>query len=243
MSFYVYGDVHLHIDAVQSFLAHKRPDKVIWLGDWFDSHKTQDEAFETRQTAIQLKAIMTSRPQDVFIMGNHELAYRFNKHDKYKMCGWTPEKQKACEDVFSEEFWNRFVLYHKERWNRKNIYFSHAGLSKEFFPFEVFDEPHLGRIAKIAIDNGNKETYNPLFDNWAVGPMWMRWQNFALLDGVWQVCGHTTYNCPQIRAVEGRPEWNLCMDTAHTYYAHFKDKNAYAINRHQGYEHLLKFDA
>jgi len=237
--FYVYGDVHFHIESAQSFLDHEKPKKVIWLGDFTDS--AGDSPERAKATGKWLRETMLARPDDIFIQSNHDLAYRFPETDKYKICGWTKEKHEAFYSEFTAELWDRFVIAHKERWNGQDVWFSHAGLNKIFFPFGKFDEAHLARISKIALDNGNKEEYNPLLDHWHYGPMWQRWSVFPLLDGICQVVGHSTYECPQIRAIADKPEWNICFDCAHTYYGVFKEKHVYAINRHKGYEHLIKF--
>lgn len=243
MSFWVYGDVHTHIDAVKRFLEHQKPSRVIWLGDWLDRHSEQDGPLTCIQVAIFLKNLMLARPQDIFIMGNHELAYRYPNVEKYRICGGTAAKVKAFNEHFPPELWKRFVLAHVEEWNGQTILFSHAGFTKRRFPFGKFDKAHLERISKIAIEAGAKSDDNVLLDDWSEGPMWMRWQYFPLFEGICQVVGHTTYDKPQIRAIKDKPEWNLGMDCAHTYYAVFKEKHAYAINRKTGSEHLLRFNA
>lgn len=241
MNFYVYGDLHTHTEAAERFLQHEKPSKTIWLGDMFDLH-ADDGPQEMIKTCLWLKDTMAARPQDVFLLGNHELAYFYPETDKYKICGWTPTKHKAFLEFFPQELKSCFKLYHIEEWGGQKVVFSHAGLNPSSFPFGKFDATHLERIAKIALDNAHKQDYNPLLDNWGGRIVWQRWQNFPLLEGVSQVCGHTVYANPQIRAVAGKPEWNLCLDCAHTYYAVFKKKAAYAINRHNGMEHLLRFE-
>ena len=241
-SFFVVGDLHTHIETAESILA-QNPARVIWLGDWLDRHGEVDGPYECVKVAQFLRKIMVDRPQDVFIMGNHELAYRFPEAEKYAICGSTRAKVTAFNEYFPEKLWDRFKIAHVEEWNSQKLVFSHAGLTPTFFPLGKFDEDHLTRIAKIAIDHGHRSDYNPLFDHDSAGPMWMRWQTFPLFEGICQIVGHTCFACPQIRAVSTGPEWNLGLDCAHTYYAVFKDKHAFAIDRHKGYEKLLNFTA
>ncbi len=241
-NFYVMGDIHNHVDSAQSFLDSVKPERVIWLGDFTDSHGTGDGAYEMTKTAIWLKKTIIERPQDTFIMSNHDVAYRFPENEKLQNCGWSRQKQRAFDAYFDKSLWERFTIAHFEEWNGKLIAFSHAGLKDTFFPFQKFDLDHLRRIEKIAFANGHSSDYNPLLDHWGASPLWVRWQALPLFEGICQVVGHTTFQTPQIRAVAGKPEWNLCMDCAHTYYAVFKEKHAYAVDRHKGYEHLLNFE-
>lgn len=241
--FFCYGDIHLRVDLAQRFLDYEKPSKVIWLGDYLDSHEEKyDSITGTEATAQWLKQTMESRPDDVFLLGNHCLAYCFPMNPAYKICGWTPAKHEAFHRFFPASYWDRFKLFHKEVWNGQTLIFSHAGFHKKLFaPLERLDEAFLTRISALAIENGPKLEYNPLLDDFHDSPMWMRWQRFPLLEGACQIVGHTMFPCPQIRAVRERPEWNLCMDCSHTYYAVFKEKHAYAVNRNTGIEHRLKF--
>lgn len=226
--FWVYGDIHHHIESAQEFLDTEKPDKVIWLGDVND--RVDDDLEEVADTASWLSRTMQARPQDVWLWSNHALAYAFPNASKYRICGATDEKIKMFNEYFPKELWERFRVAHKEEWRGKKVVFTHAGLTDIFFHLGVFDWNHLERISKIAIDNGDREDYNPLFDHWTKGPMWMRWQSFPILEGVNQVCGHTTFEKPQIKT-SPNGTWNLCLDCAHSYYACFQENGAFSINR------------
>lgn len=247
--FFVYGDVHHEWKRAQRFLEHERPERVIWIGDFLDAHSAElDTPLDAQQTGLWLKETMEARPQDIFLMGNHELAYRFGPA-KYNLCGWTKEKDTAFRLVFPSALWDRFKIYHVEEWNGQQLCFTHAGLGEAFFPFGRFDPKHLERLATYTIEWANDRTqaglerYNPLFDNWDVGPMWMRWPNAKVLDGVCQIVGHTPVDYPTLRIQHWKSEdanWNLCVDCSFNFYVVFKQKHAYVVDRRHGYERLLK---
>ncbi len=238
--FWVFGDVHERIDLAQQFLDKEQPNKVIWLGDFFDDHGIECDPLQTVKTAIWLKELIAGRPNDIFIQSNHDLAYRFECNEKYRICGWTPARGRGVKDYFPRSNWDKFVIYHVENWKGQPIYFSHAGLHPSMFTNGMFNAKSFENLAKAGLEMGHIKEYNPLLDN-QNGPMWIRWSQLPIVPGICQCVGHSTYQYPQIRMLKGgRPEWNLDMDCAHSYYAVFEETNAYAINRHTGNKHLLK---
>ncbi len=236
--FWVHGDIHNHVKEAQRFLDHEKPNRVIWLGDFFDNFN--DTPTDATNTALWVRKTMEERPRDVFIFGNHDIPYRFPDQEKFHQYGFSKEKSEAIRAVLTEEHWSRFVLSHEEFWNGQTILFSHAGYIERFFRNEVYDSEQRKVLEAICLANGNKTCYNPLLDA-VYGPIWIRWPSLPVMNGVCQVVGHTPQPKPAIRGVKGRAHWNLNLDCADKYYAVFKEKRAFAINRRNGMEHLLKF--
>ena len=237
-SFFCFGDVHNYVDSAQRFLDYEKPKKVIWLGDFMDNFGDTPAAAE--KTAEWLAHTVKSRPNDIFICGNHDIAYRYSTEARFQGWGFSPEKCRAFYSKFDRKLWERFSWYHVEEWNGQKIVFSHAGLHRTMFPREVFNQAHLDMLVKRAEDSIYTEKIHPLFD-YPVGMLWIRWPDLPLCDGISQVVGHTPYAQPQIRAVKASDNWNLLMDCAKNYYAVFKETNAYAFDRNKGYEKLLRF--
>src|SRR5678816_552239 len=107
--FYVFGDVHQHWEQAQAVLNKEKPEKCIWLGDFFDDSSTT-EFVDTAKTAIWLNEMLEARPQDIIIQSNHDLVYRFD-NDKYRICGSTPAKERIVKTYFNPDNWKRFVLF------------------------------------------------------------------------------------------------------------------------------------
>ena len=70
-------DIHHHISQVKLILLHEAPDKVVFLGDWFDDFFDTPEM--SADTAIWLMKRMDRHPEDVFIWGNHDKQMRHLK--------------------------------------------------------------------------------------------------------------------------------------------------------------------
>ncbi len=236
-TFFVYADIHNHVDSARFFLAKWKPRKVIWLGDFMDSFG--DIPDNAARTALFIqKDIIEARPQDLICLSNHDLAYRFPDNAKYHPWGFTEGKYRAFLKHFELESWDRFKIYHKLVYRGQEIVFSHAGWRSDFFPFGIFDERHLERICPLAIAGGNQAAYNPVFDS-PKGPLWTRWP-LPALGGICQVVGHTPCERPRVAKNPGERQWNLCLDCAHTYAAKFSPDGVFAINLKQGTEQLIK---
>lgn len=100
-------------------------DSCIFLGDYFDGWG--DTSFEARDTALFIDHEI-SDPRHVFLMGNHDLSYRYPWNKAAYCPGWTPEKSEAVSKVLTHEHWDKMKYFHVAH----DILFSHAGVSKVF---------------------------------------------------------------------------------------------------------------
>lgn len=118
----VIGDIHHH--TVESDLLERRaghnPDRVVYLGDYFDDFGDTPERM--RSTCRWLNETL-DRPNRIHLLGNHDLPY-FNPDNPQLLCpGWSREKQhifdRECRDIPRDRF---FIAVEVDGW-----LLSHAG--------------------------------------------------------------------------------------------------------------------
>lgn len=235
---YFHADIHNHVDSAQRFLDRFKPNKVIWLGDEWDSFG--DSAFEASKTAIWVKQTLEARPQDVWLLSNHTVAYRYPDLDKYHQWGFTAEKCEAIYRILGNDLWLKQKVVHKETLGGRTIYFSHAGLHPKIFPFQQFNEDFLNRSVAAALKDGHKADENPLFDSMH-GPLWTRWP-LPLFD-INQIVGHSPHKSIAGRLSKDLRYFNLCCDCAHTYAGKWTERGIFELNKNTGEEKcLIEFD-
>lgn len=115
-------DIHHKVKIVEAILYKEAPDKVIFLGDWFDDFGDNTDISEA--TAVWLTKRMDKHPEDVFLWGNHDTSYGFPSRETY-CSGFSEAKMHAIRDAMTSKHWDKFVFTHwEESW-----LFSHAGLT------------------------------------------------------------------------------------------------------------------
>lgn len=230
IDFFCIGDLHLHTDLISNFLDKIKPTKCIFLGDFLDSHNMDmGDAFDSMKMGLWLNNIVKNRTNDIFILSNHDVAYRFPLNNKFHNWGWRKRKHEAFHSQFDARLWDKFKIFHTEKYNELQLVFSHAGFLERFLPNSRFDETFMRRQEAIALKFGNNENPNPWLDDWR-GPLWIRWNALPLIEGICMVVGHTPMPQPSIMHHWCEPRWNLNLDCAHTYIAHFKTDGIYSFN-------------
>ena len=225
--FYVIGDLHHKVEHAAKILETLNPKKVIWLGDFMDSFG--DTPFEAMKTGVFLKNIIETRPNDIFILSNHDISYRFPLNPKYHGYGFSPDKCRSFHAYFDRKLWNKFKLFHFERYFGQNIVFSHAGFTANFCPHGIFNYDYAKHMEHTALERaGNSEKANPFIDD-AFGILWKRWPLMPVT-GICQVVGHTPQDCPTIYREKRSSEWNLNLDCVHSYIAHFTSSGVFSVN-------------
>lgn len=193
----IIGDIHGHDTWKTVLKKEKEWDKVIFLGDYFDSFTVkpcvQVSNFE------QILEFKKEDPENVvLILGNHDFHYTaYVGHSRYS--GYKTETSTyidhKLEDLLKEGILQ--VCYVQD-----NIWFSHAGFSKTWLRNRKIDtskEDWWKRVNekffKIPQFFGfiKKRDSSPYGDNIYQGPLWIR-PNSLLEDkpdGVLQIVGHT----------------------------------------------------
>lgn len=208
------------------------------MGDQFDSFG--DSVLEASKTAVWLKQVIETRPQDIFLQSNHNISYNYPQCPQYQQWGFTKEKSEAINRILGSLLWDKQVVVHKETFGGRTIYFSHAGLHPKIFPFQRFDEEFLNRAVKHAVAEGGLPGHNPLFDSMH-GPLWTRWP-LPLMD-VNQIVAHTPHKSIAGRVSKDLRYFNLCCDCAHTYAGKWTERGIFELNKNTGEEKcLIQFD-
>lgn len=250
MKTYVIGDIHNHVNWIETFLEENDHDQVIFLGDYFDNFgDTPQIAMITAQWLVR----SVTKENRIHLMGNHDMPYRFPDNPRMKCPGWDTEKHQMVKQIFDfqetitgENPWNKIKLAHFD--HEHQFIFSHAGLTEKLFKTNPIHGPELESHER-KIDNAlseyikNRLSMNPVAlqnaDYTYDGITWIRPSNIRLITGVTQVVGHTPcsqlQNCsldettPLIMSKNGGKMWNI--DCVHHWVGVYQDGVFYAQHR------------
>ena len=233
---YIYGDVHNHIKDVQHFLEKYKPEKVIWLGDWFDSYTDNGEI--AGQTAAFLQSLIHERPQDIFILGNHDISYMIPQNNNFKGYGWTAEKQDAVSEFIGDKEWGKFqIVYFDNLESEYPIIFSHAGYTDKDCLYTNTPTNILQKCAN-ALNAAHRKNVNWTIDS-LDGPLWCR--DCEVHNSYYQVFGHTPIAQPVV--TPGFRTANINFDCARNYFGFFNKTGVYQIDRNTGKNQIVcKFE-
>ncbi|NBQ69313.1 MAG: hypothetical protein EBU46_10980 [Nitrosomonadaceae bacterium] len=122
----VVPDVHLRWRLVDALIAEVDPDRIIYLGDFFDQF--HDSAAQNRMQAMWLKAEM-KKSDRIFLWGNHDQHYAWPS--KWTGCsGYEAGKDIAINEVMQPDDWAKFQWF---TW-LDGWLLTHAGLHPWFLP-------------------------------------------------------------------------------------------------------------
>lgn len=136
----VFSDVHQRLDWMHAILDKERNnyDKIVFLGDMFDTHHSTINSAGVRQTAKEYASMIDS-PNNLILAGNHDIPYlecwadakRFsNKKHIYNPCSGF-SKSKAIE--IAKELEPRHLEKIRLFCTVNGWLLSHAGISKSIF--------------------------------------------------------------------------------------------------------------
>ena len=228
----IISDLHLQWQRADSIIKHVAPDKIVFLGDYFDdfgdTYRDNLEMAEWLQSSL-------SKPDRIHLMGNHDIQYAIGSQ-VFTCSGFEQSKLFAIDSVLTEENWKQLPFY---TWVG-SWFCSHAGVHKYYYdtygyaygrrlPFnewiksecqEAFDQmwkdktPH--RILSAGRSRGGVSRHG--------GIIWCDVREYAPIEGVNQIFGHTPRQ---------RPEWingpgntkSLALDVSHSHYYAIHDSN------------------
>ena len=202
-------DIHNHTENADHWLATQAYDRVVFLGDYFDSFG--DNVSDVRQTAVWLRDRMESS-DDVFLLGNHDVAYMFPNEPAVECPGFKRPKAAAIREVLQRRHWLRFEL----AWEEQGWLLSHAGFSPIWIP-----EPSPARILARcgeAMQLARRGKLDPVLGYGELphglqrigGPLWMTWEAFVSTPGINQIVGHSSD--AEVREKNGERSRNYCID-------------------------------
>lgn len=200
----VLPDTHGNSRNFESIQKHvSSVDKIIFLGDYFDSHYPDCDF--TQQRDVFLKIMNFKKTCDkpvVVLLGNHDLAYLPAYRGDTNISPHQYEHQTDIENLLKDNVENLQILDVIDNW-----IFSHAGLSNKWFERTMRYLKHLdpGKNPTILDINKLLQQYHdlslfnhcsndPYGDDQDEGCMWIRPPSlisFGLI-GYNQTVGHTT---------------------------------------------------
>lgn len=190
----VFGDIHGH-NTWKDIIDKESPDKVVFLGDYFDSFNPSLTSKIQLENYREIKKLKNKLGDScVILLGNHDFHY-IDEREKYS--GFKLGTFNLVHDELCEDYKNNIILpIHI----MDNIIFSHAGVSKVW----------MNEIAKIKsldeINNTPKENFrfnflggwDPYGNSPTQSPIWIR--PTALLNSKFskykQIVGHTHFKTP-----------------------------------------------
>ena len=241
--FWCHGDVHEFVESAQDFLNKAKPKKVVWLGDFFDRKGDLSGDLSLELATKFLVKTMTERKEDVFLKGNHDVAYWLG-HEKYMWYGCTERRYRLFKSFWQEPLWDRFKIF---EWvdlpNKESLVISHAGFSPEFTRAVIGTQKltesslRLYANAKEAQARRDPAGANALFDS-PICPLWIRWPHLPFHEFN-QIVGHTIQQEPNLRKHRDL-SWNICADCARRFVLKVTRKGVYRVNKKTLDESLMQ---
>ena len=123
-------DVHLKHERMEEIIKHVDPDKIIFLGDYFDDF---GDSPETIGDTCDWFSWSVKQPNRIHLYGNHDMHYSFAAND-FKCSGYAQWKSFLINDRIDRKSWNQLRYYHilDDTW-----LLSHGGLHKQYLPTTI----------------------------------------------------------------------------------------------------------
>lgn len=231
-------DIHNKWKIAENIIQEVPHDKIIFLGDYFDTHGDDEKPEFVATTAEWLKESIR-KPNRTHLIGNHDMPYMF-PNNEYLWCpGFTIGKNIIVSNRLSKPDWDLLRPYHVV----KDYVFSHAGLSPDLFthPIEGFSLERAKKMIDNDLENNAPANQYCVSFQWCPGRMgdcgvrdykggitWIDWDRLHVIDGINQVVGHSISDQPKMRDfdTDGRPNGyvNWCLDTWLGYYGILEEK-------------------
>lgn len=194
----VVPDIHEAPDKLsQMGPLFQKADRVIFLGDWFDSW---DKGSDTQGTLDLLKQYLEDDKND-FCIGNHDCHYFFTNRG-FMCSGFRPNTLNMVKEQLSTPEKRRFKLFHRVG----DTVLSHAGYHPKYLgdPKSGGTYSHPSETeAEQALDMAFSGQFHRLFNaGYPVGgfgiggPTWLRPQEWEPV-GFLQIVGHTPQKEPK----------------------------------------------
>jgi len=198
----VLGDTHGRPFWKQIIEREKDFDRIIFIGDYFDSREyTPDEQIENFVDIIRYKN-SASRAEVILLIGNHDYHY-FKEIGDQGVTGYQPTAYEKIEKVIEE---NRMHL--QMAYKMGKFLFTHAGVSKVFMDASFGKENWktddiAGDLNKLFLTKPNAFRFNgvePTGNDVYQTPIWIRIESLLLANKgnleheLVQVFGHTKFH-------------------------------------------------
>lgn len=181
------GDIHGR-NTWKKIIEHEKPDRIIFIGDYFDSFDIP--------AVVQIdnfRAIMELKGDVIWLIGNHDLQYYY---EITKTCNGYQETKAPFIGSVVNQFRKKLLMAYQ----MDDLIFTHAGITKTFLydnriPEDEFLVGNINRLFKMRpnvfsfrLGQCQDEVGNDVNQ----GPLWVRPPSL-MLDSInsKQVVGHT----------------------------------------------------
>lgn len=206
MKYLILPDVHLRWETAEKIIKHVKPDKTVFLGDYFDDFGDSPQTIG--DTANWFRESVKD-PNRIHICGNHDIHYWFKDFSEIRCSGYDQFKSIAINDIVKPEDWSKLQFYYvlDNKW-----LLSHAGVHPYWLNPNSFNVTKIGSSTLTKISSklkrdseaclkacGRKQShwfymygfsrgYSPYYG----GILWCDWtQEFIPIKGLHQIVGHT----------------------------------------------------
>lgn len=188
----VIGDLHGRTQW-KFITANEDYDKVVFLGDYFDSHENVTHADQIKNFEDLLTFKSDSPDKVVMLYGNHDHSYYCGE----RCSGYNPEYADKISEVLKEA---DQLSYLQAVYVQDDIIMSHAGVSKYWLQnIACLESPTEITLKDLSIFNFNYATGVDYYgDTVSQSPIWIRTKSLVSnpLEGYKQIVGHTPYLKP-----------------------------------------------
>jgi len=219
----VIPDIHNRVGHIELLIETVRPDRTVFLGDYFDSY--DDDHHDAQATAVWLNYSL-QQPNRIHLFGNHDLPYAYPWNKAVWCPGWTPKKNKAVNKVMERQDWDKMQLVHEEQ----GWLLSHAGFHVDNFAHPVNGISVESILADCAtarklLDTGACCRFlrqgSSMGESGVGGCTWLRWYELEAIPSINQIVAHTAY--PEVQQLIRPTSKNYCLDTFSRYYGLIED--------------------
>lgn len=211
----IFSDPHVDWMGANSIIEKESADKVICLGDYFDSHIIESVE-ENRKMAIWLKEQLNNNPNFVGLQGNHDNSYRYT-HRFLKCSGYSESKDSAINAILKPEDWSKLLYCVKV----DDCLLTHAGLHHTLIPKELSNVNEIYNWLLKEVESAEKALANAK-SHWIYqvgrcrggwedvgGIFWQDVNREFIGSKIKQIFGHTYQRSNTIKVIDN----SYCIDT------------------------------
>jgi len=219
-------DVHNDYQAAESIISKEKPDRTVFLGDYFDDF--HDTLADAGSTAKWLAGSL-EQGNRTHLIGNHDIGY-MTDNPELKCTGYRQDKHEVIRKHGIA--WNKLLPF---CWiNGGDWLCTHAGLTKEFYEQQASGKNSAAQqVLELAANDlqGIDDAGRPhaFFEagflrggaNPVGGITWCDYDEFVDIPGIKQIFGHTRGDTVRHRKTNDSEHY--CIDTGLGHYAVYKN--------------------
>lgn len=122
------SDIHQEYDKAEKIIAAERPDRIVCLGDLFDSFYRNSES--DLMGTIDLYRKIVNDPNNIMLFSNHDIGYHYENNPTIGCSGFSRSKKAKINSIITPDEWDKVQWYCVV----DDILCTHAGLSQTLTP-------------------------------------------------------------------------------------------------------------